>query len=395
MTQSFYPPQRSLMGPGPSDVPPRVLGALSRPTIGHLDPLFIQLMDDIKGMLQYAFQTKNELTLAISAPGSAGMEACFVNLISPGDKVIVCQNGVFGGRMKENVERVGATAIMVQDTWGEPVDINKVKQAFAENSDVTTLAFVHAETSTGVASDAAALCAIATENGALSIVDAVTSLGGIDLQVDAWGADAVYSGTQKCLSCIPGISPVTFSPRAVERIQSRTTPVQSWFLDMQLVMGYWGGNAKRAYHHTAPVNALYALHESLIMLQDEGLENAFQRHRLNHNALVAGLEAMGLAMIVAPEHRLPQLNLVAIPEGVDDAAVRSALLNDFDLEIGAGLGGLAGKSWRIGLMGYSSSAKNVRSCLTALEAVLVQQNAAINTGTAQAAARAVYAKAAV
>jgi alanine-glyoxylate transaminase/serine-glyoxylate transaminase/serine-pyruvate transaminase len=395
MTQSFYPPQRSLMGPGPSDVPPRVLGALSRPTIGHLDPLFIQLMDEIKGILQYAFQTKNELTLAISAPGSAGMEACFVNLISPGDKVIVCQNGVFGGRMKENVERVGATAIMVQDTWGEPVDVNKVEQAFAENPGVTTLAFVHAETSTGVASDAAALCAIATENGALSIVDAVTSLGGIDLQVDAWGADAVYSGTQKCLSCIPGISPVTFSPRAVERIQSRTTPVQSWFLDMQLVMGYWGGNAKRAYHHTAPVNALYALHESLIMLQDEGLENAFQRHRLNHNALVAGLEAMGLAMIVAPEHRLPQLNLVAIPEGVDDAAVRSALLNDFDLEIGAGLGGLAGKSWRIGLMGYSSSAKNVRSCLTALEAVLVQQNAAINTGTAQSAARAVYAKAAV
>ena len=394
MTQSFFPPQRSLMGPGPSDVPPRVLGALSRPTIGHLDPLFIQLMDEIKGMLQYAFQTTNELTLPISAPGSAGMEACFVNLISPGDKVIVCQNGVFGGRMKENVERVGATAVMVEDTWGEPIDINKVKQAFSENPDATTLAFVHAETSTGVASDAAALCAIATENGALSIVDAVTSLGGIDLQVDAWGADAVYSGTQKCLSCIPGISPVTFSPRAVERIQNRATRVQSWFLDMQLVMGYWGGNAKRAYHHTAPVNDLYALHESLIMLEDEGLENAFQRHRLNHTALVAGLEAMRLSMIVAPEHRLPQLNLVAIPEGVDDAAVRSALLNDFDLEIGAGLGALAGKSWRIGLMGYSSSAKNVLSCLNALEAVLTQQGASITAGKAQGAAREIYAAAA-
>ena len=394
MTQSFFPPQRSLMGPGPSDVPPRVLGALSRPTIGHLDPLFIQLMDEIKGMLQYAFQTTNELTLPISAPGSAGMEACFVNLISPGDKVIVCQNGVFGGRMKENVERVGATAVMVEDTWGEPIDINKVKQAFSENPDATTLAFVHAETSTGVASDAAALCAIATENGALSIVDAVTSLGGIDLQVDAWGADAVYSGTQKCLSCIPGISPVTFSPRAVERIQNRATRVQSWFLDMQLVMGYWGGNAKRAYHHTAPVNDLYALHESLIMLEDEGLENAFQRHRLNHTALVAGLEAMGLSMIVAPEHSLPQLNLVAIPEGVDDAAVRSALLNDFDLEIGAGLGALAGKSWRIGLMGYSSSAKNVLSCLNALEAVLTQQGASITAGKAQGAAREIYAAAA-
>jgi alanine-glyoxylate transaminase/serine-glyoxylate transaminase/serine-pyruvate transaminase len=395
MTQSFFPPQRSLMGPGPSDVPPRVLGALSRPTIGHLDPLFIQLMDEIKGMLQYAFQTKNALTLPISAPGSAGMEACFVNLISPRDKVIVCQNGVFGGRMKENVERVGANAIMVEDAWGEPIDINKVEQAFAENPDVTTLAFVHAETSTGVASDAAALCAIADKNGALSIVDAVTSLGGIDLQVDAWGADAVYSGTQKCLSCVPGISPVTFSPRAVDRIQNRATRVQSWFLDMQLVMGYWGGNAKRAYHHTAPVNALYALHESLVMLQDEGLENAFKRHRLNHTALVAGLEAMGLAMIVAPQYRLPQLNLVAIPEGVDDAAVRSALLNDFDLEIGAGLGALAGKSWRIGLMGYSSSAKNVLSCLTALEAVLMQQGASINTGTAQGAAREVYAAEAV
>ncbi|MFT4825314.1 MAG: alanine-glyoxylate transaminase/serine-glyoxylate transaminase/serine-pyruvate transaminase [Halioglobus sp.] len=390
MTQSFYPPQRSLMGPGPSDVPPRVLGALSRPTIGHLDPLFIELMDEIKSMLQYAFQTKNELTLPISAPGSAGMEACFVNLISPGDTVIVCQNGVFGGRMKENVERVGATVVMVQDTWGEPVDIDKVKQAFADNPDASTLAFVHAETSTGVASDAKSLCALATENGALSIVDCVTSLAGIELNVDEWGADAVYSGTQKCLSCVPGISPVTFGPRAVERIQNRTSKVQSWFLDMQLVMGYWGGNAKRAYHHTAPVNNLYALHESLVMLQEEGLESAFARHRLNHTALVAGLEAMGLSMTVAPAYRLPQLNLVNIPPGVDDAAVRSALLNNFDLEIGAGLGALAGITWRIGLMGFSSSPRNVLSCLNALESVLSSQGANIKTGVALGAARAVY-----
>ncbi|MFK8047564.1 MAG: alanine--glyoxylate aminotransferase family protein [Halioglobus sp.] len=390
MTQSFYPPQRSLMGPGPSDVPPRVLGAISRPTIGHLDPLFIKLMDEIKGMLQYAFQTKNELTLPISAPGSAGMEACFVNLISPGDKVIVCQNGVFGGRMKENVERIGATAVMVEDAWGEPVDIAKVKQAFADNPDATTLAFVHAETSTGVASDAAGLCALAAENGALSIVDAVTSLGGIALNVDEWGADAVYSGTQKCLSCVPGISPVTFGPKAVERIQNRTVKVQSWFLDMQLVMGYWGGNAKRAYHHTAPVNDLYALHESLVMLEEEGLENAFARHRLNHTALVAGLEAMGLTMAVDAAHRLPQLNLVRIPEGVDDAAVRGALLNHFDLEIGAGLGALAGTTWRIGLMGYSSNARNVLSCLNALESVLGSQGADITTGAALNAARGVY-----
>jgi alanine-glyoxylate transaminase / serine-glyoxylate transaminase / serine-pyruvate transaminase len=390
MTSSFFPPKRTLMGPGPSDVSPRVLGALSRPTIGHLDPLFVQLMDEIKGLLQYAFQTDNELTLPISAPGSAGMEACFVNLVSPGDTVIVCQNGVFGGRMKENVERCGATAIMVQDDWGQPVDVNKVAQAFADHPEATTLAFVHAETSTGARSDAAALCALAHDNNALSIVDTVTSLGGIELRVDEWGADAVYSGTQKCLSCIPGISPVTFSAKAVERIQNREHKVQSWFLDMQLVMGYWGGNAKRAYHHTAPVNDLYALHESLLMLREEGLENAFARHLHNHRALVAGLEAMGLSMAVAAEHRLPQLNAVNIPAGVDDAAVRSALLNDFDLEIGAGLGALAGKTWRIGLMGFASNERNVLSCLTALEAVLSGEGADINTGAALPAAQAIF-----
>lgn len=387
MTTSFFPPQRTLMGPGPSDVSPRVLGALSRPTIGHLDPLFVQLMDEIKGLLQFAFQTKNELTLPISAPGSAGMEACFVNLVSPGDTVIVCQNGVFGGRMKENVERCGAIAVMVEDAWGEPVSLDKVASAFAEHPEASTLAFVHAETSTGVRSDAQALCALARDNDALSIVDAVTSLAGIELNVDEWGADAVYSGTQKCLSCIPGISPVTFSQRAVDRIQGREQKVQSWFLDMQLVMGYWGGSAKRAYHHTAPVNDLYALHESLVMLQEEGLENAFARHQRNHNALVAGLEAMGLSMAVAAENRLPQLNAVNIPAGVDDAAVRSALLNDFNLEIGAGLGALAGKTWRIGLMGFASSEHNVLSCLTALEAVLAREGAEINKDAALAAAK--------
>jgi alanine-glyoxylate transaminase/serine-glyoxylate transaminase/serine-pyruvate transaminase len=347
-------------------------------------------MDEIKGLLQFAFQTSNELTLPVSAPGSAGMEACFVNLLSPGDTVIVCQNGVFGGRMKENVERCGATAIMVQDTWGEPVSVDKAAAAFAEHPEASLLAFVHAETSTGVCSDAQALCALAAENGALSIVDAVTSLGGIELKVDEWGADAVYSGTQKCLSCVPGISPVTFSQRAVERIQSRSQPVQSWFLDMQLVMGYWGGSTKRAYHHTAPVNDLYALHESLLMLEEEGLEAAIARHLRNHEALVAGLEAMGLSMAVAAQHRLPQLNAVNIPEGVDDASLRSALLNDFNLEIGAGLGALAGKTWRIGLMGFASNKGNVLSCLTALEAVLQRQGAAIQTGEALPAAQAVF-----
>ena len=390
MTSSFYPPHRTLMGPGPSDVSARVLSALARPTIGHLDPLFVDLMDQIKVLLQYAFQTSNELTLPISAPGSAGMEACFVNLVSPGDTVIVCQNGVFGGRMKENVERCGATAIMVEDNWGEPVSIDKVTTALARHPEASIVAFVHAETSTGVRSDAAALCALASAHGALSIVDTVTSLGGIELLVDAWGADAVYSGSQKCLSCIPGISPVTFSPRAVERIRNRKHKVQSWFLDMQLIMGYWGGDSKRAYHHTAPVNDLYALHEALLMLQEEGLEAAHQRHRRNHEALVAGLEAMGLAMVVAPEYRLPQLNLVAIPAGVDDAAVRGALLGEFDLEIGAGLGALAGKTWRIGLMGFASNERNVLYCLNALEAVLAGQGADIATGRAIPAARAVF-----
>jgi alanine-glyoxylate transaminase/serine-glyoxylate transaminase/serine-pyruvate transaminase len=378
------------MGPGPSDVSPRVLGALSRPTIGHLDPLFVDLMDQLKGLLQYAFQTTNELTIPISAPGSAGMEACFVNLVSPGDTVIVCQNGVFGGRMKENVERCGATAVMVEDSWGQPVDPVKVATAFDQHPEANLLAFVHAETSTGVRSDAQALCALASERGALSIVDAVTSLAGIELQVDDWGADAVYSGTQKCLSCIPGISPVTFSPRAVERISNRKTAVQSWFLDMQLVMGYWGGSSKRAYHHTAPVNDLYALHEALVMLQEEGLEASHARHRHNHLALVAGLEAMGLNLAVEPQYRLPQLNSVLIPEGVDDAAVRSALLNEYNLEIGAGLGTLAGKTWRIGLMGFASNEKNVLLCLTALEAVLGRQGFAMPTGAGLTAAKELF-----
>lgn len=382
MTASFFPPQRTLMGPGPSDVSPRVLAALARPTIGHLDPLFIDLMDDVKRLLQYAFQTNNALTLPLSAPGSAGMEACFVNLVEPGDTVIVCQNGVFGGRQKENALRCGAKVVMVEDTWGEPVDPEKVRAAFKANPDAKVLSFVHAETSTGVRSDAQTLCTIAKEHGALTIVDAVTSLAGIELAVDAWGADAVYSGTQKCLSCVPGISPITFSPAAVERIQQRSSAVQSWFLDMQLVMGYWGGQTKRAYHHTAPVNALYALHESLIMLEEEGLAASFARHQQNHRGLVAGLEALGLSMAVSAAYRLPQLNAVTIPEGVDDAAVRAALLTDHNVEIGAGLGTLAGKTWRIGLMGSASHVGNIKRCITALSVVLRQQGWVCDTEAA-------------
>jgi alanine-glyoxylate transaminase/serine-glyoxylate transaminase/serine-pyruvate transaminase len=390
MTHVFNPPKRTLMGPGPSDVNPRILSALARPTIGHLDPQFVAMMDEIKSMLQYAFQTTNGLTLPVSAPGSAGMEACFVNLLEAGDKAIVCQNGVFGGRMKENVERCGATAVMVEDEWGKPVDPAKLEQALAAHPDAKVVAFVHAETSTGVRSDAATLCQLAADHDCLSIVDAVTSVGGIEVAVDAWGADAIYSGTQKCLSCVPGISPVSFSDKAIAAIKARKTKVQSWFLDMELVMGYWGQNTQRAYHHTAPVNTLYGLHEALLILEQEGLENAWARHALHHNALAAGLEAMGLNFVVDKAYRLPQLNVVTIPADIDEAAIRKTLLQDYNLEIGAGLGPLAGKVWRIGLMGYASNQTNVLFCLASLEQVLREQGADIAAGSGQSAARAYY-----
>ncbi len=388
MIDSFYPPERTLMGPGPSDVSPRVLAATARPTIGHLDPEFVRMMDEVKQLLQYAFKTDNALTLPVSAPGSAGMEACFVNLVEPGDKVIVCQNGVFGGRMAENVRRFGGEVIAVEDAWGTPVSLDKVAAAFQANADVKALAFIHAETSTGVRSDAQSLAKLAQAQGALTIMDAVTSLGGIEVDIDGWGIDAAYSGTQKCLSCPPGLSPVTFSERAVAAVQSRTTQVPSWFLDKKLVMGYWGGGAKRAYHHTAPVNALYALHESLVMLQQEGLEQAWARHARHHEALKAGLEAMGLGLLVAPEYRLPQLNTVLIPDGIDEAAVRSRLLQQYSLEIGAGLGELAGKVWRIGLMGYACNTRNVLLCLGALESALIAEGVKLEAGRSVAAASA-------
>lgn len=368
---AFNPPRRILMGPGPSDVYPEVLAAQARPTVGHLDPLFVAMMDELKSLIQYAFQTKNEMTMAVSAPGSAGMETCFVNLVEPGEKVIVCRNGVFGERMRQNVERVGAIAVLVDNEWGTPVDPAAVEAALKANPDAKFLAFVHAETSTGALSDAKTLCALAKQYGCLSIVDAVTSLGGVELRVDEWGIDAIYSGSQKCLSCVPGLSPVSFSPAAVEKLKNRKTPVQSWFLDQSLVMAYWtSAGGKRSYHHTAPVNALYALHESLRLLAAEGLENAWKRHQDMHLVLRAGLEKLGLKFVVAEASRLPQLNAIYIPEGVDDAAVRARLLKYYNLEIGAGLGALAGKAWRIGLMGFGARRENVALCLRALEEVL-------------------------
>lgn len=387
---SFYPPQRILMGPGPSDVSVRVLQALSRPTIGHLDPQFIELMDEIKTLLQFAFQTRNTLTLPVSAPGSAGMESAFVNLLEPGDTVIVAQNGVFGGRMQENAERCGARVVRVECPWGEPVDPQRVEDALKQTPDAKAVAFVHAETSTGARSDAKTLCALAADAGCLSIVDAVTSLGGVELDVDGWGIDAVYSGTQKCLSCVPGLAPVSFSERAAEVIRNRRQKVQSWFLDMNLVMAYWGGGSKRAYHHTAPINMLYALHEALLILQEEGLTAAWARHVLNHRALAAGIRAMGLDFVVAEAHRLPQLNAVTVPAHVDEARVRSRLLNAYGIEIGAGLGHWAGKVWRIGLMGAASQQRHVLVCLGALASVLRDEGAKLPGTDPVAAAQAVY-----
>lgn len=372
---SFQPPDVLLLGPGPSPVSRRVLDAMARPTIGHLDPRFVGMMDELKELLRFAMQTRNALTVPISAPGSAGMEAAFVNLVEPGDTVVVCQNGVFGGRMRENVVRIGATPVMVNDAFGTAIDLDKVEAALKANPGARALAFVHAETSTGVESDAEALCRLARDHGALSIVDAVTSLGGIPLRTDAWGADAVYSGSQKCLSAPPGLSPLTFSEKAVAALKARKTPVQSWFLDLSLVMGYWQGGGARAYHHTAPINMLYALHEALLILQEEGLDAAFARHRENHLRLKAGLEAIGLELLVAEKSRLPQLNAVKVPDGVDEAAVRKRLLNDFGIEIGAGLGELAGRIWRIGLMGAGSTPQCVDRVLEAL-AICLDRKAA-------------------
>jgi len=358
------------MGPGPSDVHPRILSAMARPTIGHLDPAFIGMMDEVKEMLKYAFVTENELTMPISAPGSAGMEACFANLVEPGEKVIVCINGVFGSRMKENVTRVGGQAIIIEDDWGRPVDPKKVEQCLIDNPDTKIVAFVHAETSTGALSDAKALCQIANQYGCINIVDAVTSLAGSELRVDEWGIDAIYSGSQKCLSAMPGISPVSFSERAIHKLTNRQTPVTSWFLDLNLVMGYWGKGAKRAYHHTAPVNTLYGLHESLVMLTEEGLENSWNRHQENHQLLRDGLQSFGIHYLVEELSRLPQLNSVIIPDNLNDEEVRNSLLTNYNIDIGAGLGALAGKIWRIGLMGYTSRKENIENLLSAMKETL-------------------------
>jgi alanine-glyoxylate transaminase/serine-glyoxylate transaminase/serine-pyruvate transaminase len=385
MMQTFQPPRRILMGPGPSDVSPRVLAALARPTIGHLDPAFQALMEDIKAALQRLFNAPDHACIPLPAPGTAGMEAAMMNLLEPGDRCVVAVNGAFGGRMADMAGRAGAEVVTVDHPWGEPVDAARVAEALSA-APTKVLAFVHAETSTGALSDAGALCALARRHGALSVVDCVTSLGGVAVDVAGWDADFVYSGTQKCLSAPPGLSPVAIGPRAQAAIKARKSKVRNWLLDFSLIMAYWGGEGGRTYHHTAPINALYGLHEALVALFEEGHQAAVVRHAAMHAALAAGVEAADLSFLVAPRARLPQLNAVVVPDGVDEAAVRAHVLKHWDLEIGAGLGPLKGKIWRIGLMGASATPWHVRLCLTALCEALAAQGHAVDGAKALAAA---------
>jgi alanine-glyoxylate transaminase/serine-glyoxylate transaminase/serine-pyruvate transaminase len=375
------------MGPGPSDVSPRVLAALSRPTIGHLDPAFQSLMEEIKAALAQVMRAPGYACVPLPAPGTAGMEAAMMNLLEPGDLAVVAVNGQFGERMVDMAGRAGAEVTRVDHEWGRPVSPERV-EAVLKRAPVKLLAFVHAETSTGAKTDPGPLCALARDAGALTVIDCVTSLGGVDVDAAGWGADVVYSGTQKCLSAPPGLSPFAMSARAREAIAARKTKSRSWLLDMALLMGYWGGEGGRTYHHTAPINALYGLHEALLALLEEGLEAAHARHRRMHEAFAAGIEAAGLSFLVEPAHRLPELNAVKVPEGVDEAQVRARMLAKYDLEIGAGLGPLRGKIWRIGLMGASASPWHVRLCLTALTEALAAQNFPDASRAALAAAEA-------
>jgi alanine-glyoxylate transaminase/serine-glyoxylate transaminase/serine-pyruvate transaminase len=370
--KSFEPPVRVLMGPGPSEVPARVLQAMARPTLGHLDPAFVALMDDVRGGLRDVFRAPEHACLPLSGPGTAAMEAAMANLIEPGETAVVAVNGVFGERLAVMAERCGAQVVRVDHAWGEPVDPRRVEAALWARG-AKLLAFVHAETSTGVRSDPGPLCALAQEHGALAVVDCVTSLAGIPVDAQRWGADVLYSGAQKCLSAPPGLAPFALGPRARTAVKARKTPPRTWLNDFGLLMEYWDGAAGRAYHHTAPVNAVYGLHEALVALFEEGLEARFARHARVHAALAAGLEALGLSLPVAPAHRLPQLNLVAAPEGVDEAKVRAAMLERFGVEIGGGLGAFKGRAWRIGLMGASATPRHVRLVLTALADALAQQ----------------------
>ena len=368
MVKELNPTARFLMGPGPSNVNSRVLRAMSSPMIGHLDPQFIQIMDEVMEMTRLLFQTKNQFTSVMSATGSAGMETCFVNLLEPGDTALVCVNGVFGNRMCDIVERCGAKLVRIDANWGDPVDPAQVKKAL-ESCTPKLVAIVHAETSTGVLQPLEEISKMVHEAGALFVVDTVTSLGGTQVKVDEWGIDAVYSGSQKCISAPPGLSPVSFNSRSLETMDARKTKVQSWYLDLSMIRKYWTGS-KRAYHHTGPISMIYSIYEALRIVHEEGLENRFTRHKQNHEKLRDGLEAMGFEFLVAPEYRLPMLNTVKVPSGFDDAVVRGRLLNEFNIEIGAGLGEFAGKVWRIGLMGESCTQNHINMLLGALKQIM-------------------------
>ena len=368
MQKELKTSNRILMGPGPSDAHPRVLRAMATPLIGHLDPEFVQIMDDVKSMVKETFQTDNHLTFVVSAPGSAGMETCLVNLLEPGDEALICIHGVFGGRMADIAERCGARVTKVEAPWGQSIDPQQVRDAL-EHCQPKIIAIVHAETSTGVLQPLKEISMMAKDAGALFVVDAVTSYCGVEVKVDEWGIDAIYSGTQKCLSAPPGLSPVSFSDKAVEALEKRKTKVQSWFLDLSLVKNYWSG-AKRAYHHTAPVSAIFALYEAYRLVLEEGLENRFARHYRNHEMLKKELESMGFEFVVKPEYRLPMLNAVKLPEGLDEAVIRRQLLDEYNIEIGGGLGAFAGKIWRIGLMGESSTPNHVNMLVSALKTII-------------------------
>jgi alanine-glyoxylate transaminase/serine-glyoxylate transaminase/serine-pyruvate transaminase len=384
------PSPRILLGPGPSDVHPRVLRAMSTPLVGHLDPEFVQIMNETQDMLRQVFRTRNSLTFPVSATGSAGMEACVVNLIEPGDRMVVCANGVFGQRMADVAQRAGAAVTTIERPWGEVFDPGQVREALKKVRP-KVLGIVHAETSTGACQPMADLGALCRETDTLLLVDTVTSLSGIPVEVDGWGTDAVYSGTQKCLSCPPGLAPVSFSPRAVDVINRRKTKVQSWYLDMTMVQRYWG--EERFYHHTAPVSMIYALREALRLVLEEGLEARWARHVKNHLALKAGLAALGIGYSAAEGYQLPTLNAVRIPPGTDDLATRKRLLAEFGIEIGGGLGDFKGKVWRIGLMGHSSRENNVLLLLAALEQCLQGQGVKVTAGAGVAAANRAYAAA--
>jgi alanine-glyoxylate transaminase/serine-glyoxylate transaminase/serine-pyruvate transaminase len=380
----FKPPHRILLGPGPSNAAPSVLNALAQPLVGHLDPSFIRMMEEIKQMLRAVFQTKNQMTFPVSGTGSAGMEFCIVNLIEPGDEVIIAINGVFGTRMADVAERCGARVTRVEAPWGQVISPAQIQDALLKTPDAKLVGVVHAETSTGVENPVAEIGRLVKSSGALFLIDTVTSLGGCPVKIDEWSVDAAYSGTQKCLSCPPGLSPVTLSEQAMEAARNRKTRVQSWYLDVNLLAGYWG--SERVYHHTAPISMNYALHAALREVLEEGLENRWRRHRQNHLALKSGLAAIKIPLASAEGFQLWQLNAVKVPDGVDEAAIRTKLLSDFNIEVGAGLGSLKGKIWRVGLMGESSSRENVRLFLSALCQCLNESGAQVNAAAALAAA---------